>query len=123
MIPRARERGFTLIEALVALAILAIAAVGLVRAAEAHVDSVRGLELRAAAQWVAENRLVELGLPGAAGRDGEVAMLGHRWAVATTLSATSDPDLRAARITVRQAGRAETSFALDGFVDAGTTTR
>ena len=88
------EQGFSLIEALVALAILAISAVGLIRAAEAHVDSVRGLERRAAAQWVAENRLAELAVPGAATADGDVAMLGRAWQVTTTYAPTADPALR-----------------------------
>ncbi|WBY09406.1 type II secretion system minor pseudopilin GspI [Sphingomonas sp. 7/4-4] len=54
------EAGFSLIEALVALAVLAIAAVGLMRTVESHIDSTRGLERRTAAMWVAENRLAEL---------------------------------------------------------------
>lgn len=116
------DAGFTLIETLVALAILAVAAIGLVRASEAHVDSVRGLELRAAAQWAAENRLAELNLPGAPGGDGEVEMLGRRWHVSSALGPTADPDLRKAHIVVRQAGHADPTFDLDGFVDAGTTT-
>lgn len=122
MIARPAEQGFTLIEALVALAVLAIAAIGLIRATEAHVDSVRGLELRAAAQWVAENRLVELGLPGPAPAPATVAMLGHSWQVATALSRTDDPDLKAVHIAVSQLGAAQPAFALDGVVDAGTTT-
>lgn len=116
------EAGFTLIETLVALAVLAIASIGLIRASEAHLDSVRGLELRTAAQWVAENRLTELNLPGSSGRDGEVAMLGQRWQVSSTFAATSDPDLRIVHILVRPAGKPEAIFGLDGFVDAGTTT-
>ena len=51
------EQGFSLIEALVALAVLAIATVGLMRTVQTHIDSTRGLERRAAAMWVAENRL------------------------------------------------------------------
>ena len=54
------EQGFSLIEALVALAVLAIATVGLMRTVQTHIDSTRGLERRAAAMWVAENRLAEL---------------------------------------------------------------
>jgi general secretion pathway protein I len=115
-----RREGFSLIEALVALAILAVAAVGLIRATEAHVDSVRGLEGRAAAQWVAENRLVELGLRGLAGPDAPVAMLGQRWQVKSRIEATGDPDLKAAHIAVTGAGGIGTT--LDGFVDPGTTT-
>ena len=45
------EQGFSLIEALVALAVLAIATVGLIRAVESHIDSTRGMERRAAAMF------------------------------------------------------------------------
>lgn len=115
-----REEGFTLIEALVALGILAIAAVGLIRAAEAHVDSIRGLERRSAALWVAENRLAErrLGLPGPPREE----MLGRRWDVATREGRTDDPDLVAVTVAVAASGEARPLVTLDGFRDAGTTT-
>lgn len=59
-----RANGFTLIEALVALAILAVAAAGIIGATERHIDTVSGLERRTAARWVAENKLAELSLTG-----------------------------------------------------------
>jgi general secretion pathway protein I len=116
------EEGFSLIEALVALLILGIATVGLVRAAEAHVDSIRSLERRAAAQMVAENRLVELGLPGATAQDGEVAMMDGRWRVSVVSRPSDDPDLRAVTVAVSEVGEATPLVTLDGFVDAGSTT-
>jgi len=118
---RIDEAGFSLIEALVALLVLAIAAAGLVRAAEAHVDSIRGLERRAAAQLVAQNRLAELSLPGAPAGPATVEMLGQRWTVAVKESGTDDPDL--ARIEVAVAGEGERAplVTLDGFRDRGTT--
>ncbi|WP_197277359.1 type II secretion system minor pseudopilin GspI [Sphingomonas profundi] len=116
------EAGFSLIEALVALLVLAIAAVGLVRASEAHVDSIRGLERRGAAMWVAENRLAELGLPGGPALPTAVEMLGQGWTVRTETKPTDDPDLRAVTIRVAAAGEAQPLATLDGFVDAGTTT-
>lgn len=119
------EEGFSLIEALVALAILAVGAVGLVRASEAHVDAVRGMEQRAAAQWVAENRLAELRLAGAAAATGTgtVEMLGNRWQVAVVTRANEDPDLRDVEVTVRPAAGTGPVAALEGFVDVGGPAR
>ncbi|MEO0913168.1 MAG: type II secretion system minor pseudopilin GspI, partial [Pseudomonadota bacterium] len=51
------EDGFTLIEALVAMAILATAAISLLGAAEQHVSRINGLQDRILARWVAEDRL------------------------------------------------------------------
>ncbi len=117
------EQGFSLIEALVALLVLAIASAGLIRAAEAHVDSIRSLERRAAAQLVAENRLVELSLPGAPAPAGQVEMLGQRWAVRSTEATTDDPDLRKLTVSVSAEGESSPLVSLDGFRDAGSTTR
>lgn len=121
--PPLAEQGFSLIEALVALLILAIAAAGLVRAAEAHVDSIRGLERRAAAQLVAQNRLAELSLPGASPSSSTVEMLGERWNVAVAESATDDPDLAKLAVSVSDPRDGSPLVALDGFRDRGTTTR
>ncbi len=119
----ASEAGFSLIEALVALLVLAIAAAGLVRAAEAHVDSIRSLERRAAAQLVAQNRLAELALPGAPVGPDSVEMLGQRWTLAVSESATDDPDMVKLAVAVSGAGDRSPLVTLDGFRDRGTTTQ
>lgn len=122
---RGHEVGFSLIEALVALAVIAVAASGIIRATEAHVDTIRNLELRTGAQWVAENRLAELAL---AGEDrsrlpGSAVMLGQRWQVSTQLAASDDPDLRLATVAVRKLGDPAPLVTLRGFVDAGTVSQ
>lgn len=122
--PPVGEAGFSLIEALVALLVLAIASAGLVRAAEAHVDSIRSLERRAAAQLVAQNRMAELALPGALQGAATVEMLGERWAVRVAETPTDDPDL--AKVSVAVASERDPAaplVTLDGFRDKGTTTR
>lgn len=109
------DRGFSLIEALVALAVLAIATVGLMRTVQAHIDSTRGVERRAAAMWVAENHLAELeaGIAGAS----QVEMLGERWRIAVDKRSTDDPEILRVRINVFAATEKTPLASLDGFVD------
>ena len=124
MTSHSSEQGFSLIEALVALLVLAIAAAGLVRAAEAHVDSIRGLGRRAGAQLVAQNKLAELGLPGASNAaPSTVEMLGQRWNVAVKETTTDDPDLVKVAVSVSDGPDKTPLITLDGFRDLGTTTR
>jgi general secretion pathway protein I len=113
------EGGFTLVEVLVALVILAVAAAGLIGAAEAHVDSIRSIEARAAAQWVAENRIAELTVSQDAvpGGPGAVEMLGQLWTVQLSKRASEDPDLEAMTISVAQAEAAEPLVTMDFFLD------
>lgn len=118
-----QEAGFSLVEAMVALVIFGIAAAGIVRAAEAHVDAIYALERRAAAQWVAQNALAELSLGSKRNMTtNEVPMLGWRWSVESELAASKDPDLRLATVRVRPSGSRETMVTLKGFVDIGGVT-
>jgi general secretion pathway protein I len=105
-----------LIEALVALAVLAIATVGLIGAVEQHIDSTRAMERRAAATWVAENRLAELGLGGPLAD--EVALLGERWRLGVARTATDDPEIQRVRVSVFAGAERSPTATLDGFVEA-----
>ncbi len=109
------DDGFSLIEALVALAVLAIATVGLIGAVEQHIDSTRAMELRSAAMWVAENRLAELGVGAAMGD--RVTMLDTDWTVATTTRATDDPEIVRVTVAVTREGETSPMASLDGFLD------
>ncbi len=109
------DEGFSLIEALVALAVLAIATVGLMRTVESHIDSTRAIERRTTAMWVAENRLAELeaGAPGSE----QVEMMGQAWRVSVDRRRTDDPEIERVRVQVF-AGQEKSALAsLDGFVD------
>ena len=113
--PRAPDAGFTLIETLVALAVLAMSAVGLLAATQAHIARIAGLEARAAAGWVAENHLAELTLgltPGAS----PPAMLGHAFTVSVDVTATTDADVQMVRITSTDATDGRGLARLTGFV-------
>lgn len=114
-----RRDGYSLMEAMVALFILAVATVGLTRATQTHIDGVRGLEQRVIAQWVAENRLVELNLEGATAAPARstVRMMDRDWAVDVATRATDDPDLLAVDVAVAEAGTTGATVRLSGFVD------
>lgn len=116
------DAGFTLIEALVALVVLALTAVTLLGIAETHVIRINGLESRAIAQWVAENRLVELQIEDNATHERPATMLGRDWLVDISLTATADPDLSAVDIRVKEAGTEQSQVVFGGFIDVGAAT-
>lgn len=116
------DAGFTLIEALVAMLILAIASAGLIRATETHIDSVREMERRTAASLAAQNHLAlwQMGAVRAvASRPVAVEILGHDWTISETRKATADRDIAALNVSVRAPGAREATLSLDGFVDTG----
>jgi general secretion pathway protein I len=93
-----RCEGFTLLEVMVALAILAVAASGLIGATGQSLRHQSWLEEKTIAGWIAENRITEirnqrLWLP--VGRSGDaVTMASRQWNVHVDVSETSRPGLR-----------------------------
>jgi general secretion pathway protein I len=98
-----RPRGFTLVEVLVALAIVAVALGAGLRAAGSLIDNAQRLADVTAGQWCADNALVELRLakqfPGIGATDAECAQLGRTYHVHIAAQATPNPNFR--RIDVR----------------------
>lgn len=114
---RRTDSGFSLIEALVAMTVLSVSAVTILSTVEEHTRAIAAMSDRATARWIAENRLVELGL-GLTDL-AEVTHAGRRdWWVRTTLTDTSDPDLVRVDISVGPVGDRDQALArLTGFVD------
>lgn len=119
--PAIEEAGFSLLEALIALSILAIAAAALIGASEAHIDRVGGLEDRAIASWVADEQLVELRLaptpPLAATHTRKMG--GQTWQVDVATASTDEPELVRVDIAVRLPESRDATARLSGFVDIG----
>ncbi|MES2665543.1 MAG: type II secretion system minor pseudopilin GspI [Pseudomonadota bacterium] len=113
---RQPDAGFTLIETLVALAVLSVSAVAILGAVQAHVARIGALETRAAALWAAETYLAEraLGLQPAA----QASVLGMGFALAATLTPTADPDLSRIDITAADTARSMVYARLTGFLDS-----
>jgi general secretion pathway protein I len=112
---RHSEAGFTLIETLVALAVLAISAVGLLAATQTHVSRIAGLEARAAAVWAAENYLAEvtLGLPP---NQSPPAISGFLFRLDAVTEPTQDADVQKVTIVATDAGNGQQYARLTGFV-------
>lgn len=91
-----RARAFTLLEVLVALAVVAIALAALARAAAQAIDSQRALEERTLAVWVADQVLAEMQLeallaPGR--RQGQSRMGRQDWYWDALVQATPGAEL------------------------------
>jgi len=116
-----KRAGFTLIEVLVALAIVAIALMSALRAAGQGTNNLSELRSRLLAGWVAENLLAEhrarrdwlpLGIQRGAGREG-----GLDFAWREEVIATPNPSFRRVEIRVFAAAEESHSLAqLTGFV-------
>ncbi len=108
---RTAQRGFTLLEALVALAILAIALAAVLRAAGAETRHAEDLRLRLVADWVAQNRLALHAARGdwiAIGtQNGEETQAGIRLLWREEISDTPNPAFRRIEVGVFAPGDAQ----------------
>jgi len=116
-----RPRGFTLLEILVALAVLAIALVATARSMGAAVDTTAALRDRTLARWVAEDRLAELELrkawPALDVKEGEADMGGRSFRWREETSASPVARMRRVELSVFEPG-ADTPLArLTGFLE------
>ena len=105
---RVRATGFTLIEVLVALAIVAVALSAGMRALAQGADGASSLKARTLALWVAENRLARAQLDPSQGTtpaSGNETQAGMTLAWRQTLGATSNPAFRRIEIVVTEPDR------------------
>ena len=103
---RHRGHGFTLLEILVALAVLALSLGALISAGSSQTRNTALLVERTLAQWVAANTVAETRIAGTWPEPGTRrgrSRLGDRdWAWALTTRTTDDADLRRLEVEVRR---------------------
>ncbi len=110
-----RGGGFTLIEILVALAVIATAVAAVVAAVSAFVSNAGYLRERTLAHWVVMNKVAELQVSGdwpAAGTlTGESLMANHAWTWEVKITTTDDPDVRRLDVTAYADARRDNALA------------
>lgn len=117
-----RARGFTLVEVLVALAVVAIALLALTRAAGVQVAAFDALRERTLAGWVAANVVTETRLANAPGvlpptgaSDGRVEFGGRAWRWERDVKNTPDAAIRRVDVRVFLGASKQPSATLSGF--------
>jgi general secretion pathway protein I len=115
------SRGFTLVEMLVALAVVAVALTAGMRALAQSADGAGTLKARTLALWVAQNRLAaaELAreLPPTGRRNGEAAQAGLAFVWRESVGSTPNPAFRRVDVEVAEASAPDYVLArLTGYV-------
>jgi general secretion pathway protein I len=116
-----RSRGFTLVEILVALAIIAVALAAGMRALAQSADSATALKARTLALWVAQNRLaaaqVAAPWPGLGTYRGTAVEASAQFLWRETIATTPNPAFRKIEISVMEPDRPDYQVAhLVGFI-------
>ena len=118
--PPTAERGFTLLEMLVALAVFSLAALALVRLQGVTLHTAADLDSKAMGQIVARNLMVEVQTdpapPSLGSEEGDVDNGGRRWHWTLAVRATNDRRLLRVDLTVD--GQAGSSPVVLSFVRA-----
>jgi general secretion pathway protein I len=114
-----RQSGFTLLEALIALAVIAIGLSAAMRAIGMATRSTAELRQRQLAHWVADNRLAEIRalgqFPGVGSEEGEAEQGGEKFRWQAEVKPTPNPLFRRVDIRVSGAGTTTPLAQLSGF--------
>jgi len=115
------SRGFTLLEILVALAVLAIALAATARSMGAAIDTTAALRDRTLARWVAEDKLAQLELgrewPALDTKEGDADMGGRAFRWRQQTSASPVARMRRVEVSVFQPETDSPLARMTGFLE------
>lgn len=120
-----KQQGFTLVEVMVALAILAVVAVAASRASASYIKSVDGLRTRTLAHFVAQNMAAQLQIQKAwltKSKTENLTQQGRNWTLTYTPSKTLTPNIQSVTINVRESmGESAINTSTNAQSDAGNS--
>lgn len=103
--PRSRCAGFTLMEVLVALAVVVLGMMAVVKALNEYTDRTDRVRQKTLASWIATNKLTEMAIapawPELGDSDEDVEFAHQRWRLEIKVSKTDVDNLRRADVSVR----------------------
>lgn len=115
------QKGFTLLEILVALAVLSIALMAALKSSGAAIRNSTALKERTLAHWVMVNRVAELELDKKwielGTTQGKALMAGQTWYWVISADKTPDPDIRRAEVSVGLEEQAKALVSMVAFLD------
>jgi general secretion pathway protein I len=114
------ERGFTLLEVLVALAVISISLVAIAGQMISMLNTANTMQERTYASWIAHNKVTELRLaniiPEVSTSSGELDYANREWAWRADVSETGVDSLYRVDVTVSYPGGEPLSRAVTGFI-------
>jgi general secretion pathway protein I len=120
------SHGFTLIEVLIALAILAIALAATMRATGLATNTAADVKMRTYATWVAQNRIAELtatrAFPSAGTNNGQATMAGVNFEWKQEANDTPNPNFRKVDVTVSLPGESSYLVKMTGYLTRAPNT-
>lgn len=117
---RTANSGFTLIEVMVALAIVALSLAAVTASMSQMIDAAQTMKDRTYASWIAQNRITELRLaaatPNVGASNGEVEYANTDWSWRAVVAETGVDDLYRIDVSVSLAGSEDVVRTVTGFV-------
>ncbi len=119
---RIKKQGFTLLEILVALTVLAVAMSALIKSSAENAENATYLRDKTLAHWVAMNVFTEIQIREKWEKEGSVMMAKREWFWTVSISETGEKELHRLDIHVRLHVDEEPIAVLVGFLVSKTET-